>query len=192
MVFGVDIVNAQHGHVGQEVDSSHFDMGDFKSLTRFKVGFECVVAFGFDQGNVVVFHIFAAFVRSEEAFAQLHANQEHGVDEQLFEQTDGVALAVDNTQRYEKEQVSHFANRHTFGAVTDDAEDGKKSEGGTDAHVVGVAKEQGNEHEHADAEQYKREIVVAATAFRIVKEMYYQPNDDAVDEQTGEQMKCGR
>ena len=82
---------------------------------------------------------------------------------------------------------------HSLGAVTYDAEYGKQAKRGTNTHIMGIAHEQGYQHEYAYAEQYESEIIVAATAFGVVKEVYHQPCNDGVDYQARDErheMKC--
>ena len=78
---GVLIEDAEHGHVGEEVDGTHLDAVDFEAQPLLQVGLQLVVTLGFDQIDIVVFHILAPFVAlGEEVLAQPHAEDEDTVD----------------------------------------------------------------------------------------------------------------
>lgn len=188
----VNIEHAEHGHVRQEIHGAYFHASDLQTQSGFEVGLEVIVAVGTDEVDIVVLHEFAALIAcGEEILAGPHADEEHGVDGNLLDEGQRIAFSVDHRKGDEEEQIGHLADGYTLRAITDDAEDGKKSEGSPHTHVVLASKQQGNQHEDAHGEEDEREVVVTTSAFGIVEEVDNNPSDQRVEQKADYQSANG-
>jgi hypothetical protein len=112
-----------------------------------------------------------------EVFRQPHNDDEYQIDNEALNDVEVTRLTVQHRKGDEEEEVGHFADGHALRAVTDDAKDGKESEGGTYHSGVGDGSydfsthEQVDEHEDAYREQDECEVVITALPLGEVEEM---------------------
>ena len=179
--FGVVVINAQHGHIGQEVDSAHFHAHDFQSEALLKVGLEFFITLGNDEVYIVVAHEFASNATHEQiVLCAPNGCQQQEVGRKAFHQAEVGLRAVEHRKGNEEEEVGHLTDGHALCSITDDAENGKQAQSRSDLQVGTV--HQVNQHEDADGEQNEGEIIIAAASLGIIEEMDNGPHDGEVEQ----------
>lgn len=197
------IVDFEHGHVLEEIYGSHFNTRHLNAQTLGKVGNEFGLAVGADEVDVVVAYVFAARIGGEERFAKRDAAHEGGVDRQnqapsVENRGFGMGvdvglfahLAVDDAQCDEEEKIGHFADGEALRAVTNNAEDGKKTEGCAHADIAHrIAQKEEDEEEDAHREEHIGEIIIAAVAFGVIEEVDNTPHHEGVQAERTKEMR---
>ena len=181
---GVFVEHAEHGHIRQEIHGSHIHARNLHAEALFKVGLEFFVAFGLYEVDVVVLDKLAAFAIGGEVILGAPYHEYHDeVDNDAAHEVEITRLGIEHGEGHDEEEVRHLADGHALGAVADNAEDGEESEGCANTHVGRVAQKQVDEHEDADGQQDKSEIVVTTMTLGIVEEMYKYPYDHGVKQE---------